>query len=72
MTPPPPPPDAVPDPALEDFRRVAAFVGLRLSEARLAELRPLVENAQRGFARLGGPELRTVEPAVTAPPLTED
>ncbi|MCX6021543.1 MAG: hypothetical protein NTZ05_07400 [Chloroflexi bacterium] len=67
-----PPPDAADNSALEDFRRVAAFAGLHLSDARLAELRPLVENARLGAAWLDGAELRTVEPAVTAPPLTED
>lgn len=69
MTTPPADPGAL---DLDAFRHLAAYAGLSLSEPRLAEVRPLVEAAHRSLVRLSTPELRDVEPPVTAPPLEDE
>ena len=55
--------------APETFRRLAEYVALPLSDARLEELRPQVEAYLRNVGRLRTLDLRGVEPAlVLAPP----
>lgn len=57
---------------LDAFRHLAAYAGFPLSEQRLAKVRPLVETAHRALVRLSAPELRGIEPPVTAPPLEDE
>lgn len=53
----------------ETFRRLAAYVGLSLDDARLAEVRPRVEAYRRLIARLEEVDVRGIEPALIAAPL---